>query len=74
MMLRIGAIVTLRRLSAVESSIVNNTMLIQIAVLAWVFLGESLGPRQIAGLGLASLGTLVVQLAGRRLGHGRRHA
>lgn len=63
--------VTLRSLSAVESSIVNNTMLIQIAVLAWIFLGESLGPRQLAGLALASAGTLVVQLAGRGA---RRHA
>jgi drug/metabolite transporter (DMT)-like permease len=59
---------TLRSLSAVESSIVNNTMLIQIAVLAWVFLGESLDPRQIAGLVLAAAGTLVVQLAGGRVG------
>ena len=58
--------VTLRKLSAMESSIINNTMLIQIAVLAWVFLGESLGARQIAGLVLASAGTLVVQLAGAR--------
>jgi drug/metabolite transporter (DMT)-like permease len=57
---------TLRTLSAMESSIINNTMLIQIAVLAWVFLGESLGLRQIAGLSLAALGTLVVQLLGRR--------
>lgn len=58
--------VTLRRLSAMESSIINNTMLIQIAVLAWLFLGESLGPRQLAGLLLASLGTLVVQLGAGR--------
>ena len=57
---------TLRRLSAMESSIINNTMLIQIAVLAWLFLGESLGPRQLGGLLLASLGTVVVQLAGKR--------
>ena len=56
---------TLRKLSAMESSLINNTMLIQIAILAWVFLGESLGVRQVAGLLLASLGTLVVQLAGR---------
>ena len=55
---------TLRKLSAMESSLINNTMLIQIAILAWVFLGESLGVRQVAGLLLASLGTLVVQLAG----------
>ena len=53
---------TLRRLSAVESSVVNNTMLIQIAVLAWLFLDEPLAARQVAGLVLASLGTLLVQL------------
>ena len=28
---------TLRSLSATESSVINNTMLIQIAVLAWLF-------------------------------------
>lgn len=57
---------TLRKLTAMESSIINNTMLIQIAVLAWVFLDESLGIRQIGGLLLASIGTIVVQLAGGR--------
>lgn len=57
---------TLRQLTAMESSIINNTMLIQIAVLAWVFLGENLGVRQVVGLILASAGTLVVQVAGRR--------
>lgn len=56
---------TLRRLSAVESSVINNTMLIQIALLAWLFLGESLGVRELLGLLLAALGTLVVQLARR---------
>src|SRR5690606_41435923 len=44
---------TLQKLSALESSVINNTMLIQIAVLAWLFLGESLGPRQVAGIVLA---------------------
>lgn len=53
---------TLRTLSAVESSVINNTMLVQIAVLAWLFLGEGLTWRQIAGLSLAMLGVLVVQL------------
>lgn len=53
---------TLRKLSAVESSIINNTMLIQIAVLAWVFLDERLQWMEIAGLVLAALGILLVQL------------
>jgi drug/metabolite transporter (DMT)-like permease len=51
---------TLRVLSAVESSIINSTMLGQIAVLAWLFLGERLGPRDVAGLALAMLGVLMV--------------
>jgi drug/metabolite transporter (DMT)-like permease len=53
---------TLRVLTAVESSVVNNTMMIQIAILAVVFLDERLGPPQIAGLACAGLGALVVQL------------
>jgi drug/metabolite transporter (DMT)-like permease len=53
---------TLQRLSALESSVVNNTMLVQIALLAAVFLGESLAPVEILGLAVATVGTLVVQL------------
>ncbi|MFW5940392.1 MAG: DMT family transporter [Chloroflexota bacterium] len=53
---------TLRTLSAMESSIINNTMLIQIAILAWIFLGERLVMVQIAGLALAAIGILLVQL------------
>jgi len=53
---------TQRTLPAVETSIINNTMLIQIAVLAWIFLGETLSAREIGGLALAALGTLLVQL------------
>ncbi len=53
---------TLRRLTATESSVVNNTMLIQIAILAWIFLGESLGGRQVAGVLIAAVGALLVQL------------
>jgi drug/metabolite transporter (DMT)-like permease len=58
--------VTLRTLSAVESSILNNTMLFQIGILAWLFLGEHLTVRQAAGMVLAGAGTLVVQLRRRR--------
>jgi drug/metabolite transporter (DMT)-like permease len=56
---------TLRTLSAMESSIINNTMLFQIAVLAWLFLGEPLGGRQVVGMVLAGLGTVLVQLCNR---------
>jgi drug/metabolite transporter (DMT)-like permease len=54
---------TLRTLTAVESSVVNNTMTIQIAILAVIFLGERLGPPQLLGLLLAAAGAAVVQLA-----------
>ena len=56
---------TLRTLTAIESSILNNTMLPQIAILAWIFLGEGLGARQILGLVLVGAGTLIVQLKRR---------
>ena len=52
----------MRTLTAVESSVINNTMLPQIAILAWVFLGESLDARQILGLLLVAVGTLIVQV------------
>ena len=53
---------TLRTLSAVESSVVNSLMMPQIAILAFVFLGETLNGKEIAGLVLVSLGVLIVQL------------
>jgi drug/metabolite transporter (DMT)-like permease len=53
---------TLRTLSAVESSIINSLMMPQIAVLAFVFLGEPLNSKEIAGLVLVGLGVLIVQL------------
>ena len=53
---------TLRFLSATESSVINNTMLIQIAVLAWIFLGETLDAVEIVGLLAVACGTLLVQL------------
>ena len=52
---------TLRTLSAMESSVINNTMLIQITILAWLFLGETLTWVEIIGLVLAALGALMVQ-------------
>jgi len=53
---------SLQKLSAVESSIVNSTMTVQIAVLAWLFLGEHLGLRDVVGLVLATIGVLITQL------------
>jgi drug/metabolite transporter (DMT)-like permease len=57
---------TLRTLSAVESSIINNTMLFQIATLAWVFLGETLTWKEVLGMVVAAVGTLAVQLRRER--------
>jgi len=59
---------TLSRLTATESSVINNTMMIQIAILAWVFLGENLSARQIAGVLVAAVGALLVQVRWRPKG------
>lgn len=53
---------TQQTLTAVESSIINNTMMIQIPILAVIFLGERPSGLQWFGLGVAALGTLLVQL------------
>lgn len=55
---------TLRTLSASQSSIINGTMLIWVPILAVVFLGESLNGKEILGLVIAGVGTLMVQLQG----------
>ena len=41
---------SLRRLSAVESAGINNTMLLQIAMLAWIFLDEAPSPLEWIGI------------------------
>jgi len=53
---------TLRSLSATESSMINNTMLVQIAVLAWIFLGERPSAVQWIGMAFALAGTVMVNL------------
>lgn len=57
---------TLRTLSAMESSIINGTMLIQIAILAWIFLGESISLQEGLGMLIAAAGALLVQLRIRK--------
>jgi drug/metabolite transporter (DMT)-like permease len=68
--------VSLRTLSAMESSIINNTMAVQIPILAMVFLGERLNGREVTGLLVAILGALLVQLGRKpkRLTQRRRDA
>jgi drug/metabolite transporter (DMT)-like permease len=58
---------TLRSLSATESSVINNTMLIQIAILAWIFIGEQLDALELAGLALVTVGVMVFQLTRRNI-------
>jgi len=53
---------TLRTLSAMESSIINGTMLIQIAILAWIFLGEAISLQEVIGMSIAAFGAVLVQL------------
>jgi len=53
---------TQKTLTAMESSIINNLMLFQIAILAWIFLGEAMDSRQILGMLIAGVGTFLVQV------------
>ena len=71
---------TMRRLSAMESSLINNTMLVHVAVLAWIFLGERPSTRNVLGLVLVAGGVVLVHLrrvggfSGRRRTRGRRRS
>lgn len=51
---------TLQSLTAMESSMINNSMLIQITILAWIFLGESVSLIGAAGLVIAVIGLFLV--------------
>ena len=70
---------SLRRLSALASAGINNTMLIQIALLAWVFLGEAPGAFGLVGIALVSAGVFLTQAGSRSApgsegGHHDAHA
>jgi drug/metabolite transporter (DMT)-like permease len=56
---------TLRVLTAVESSVIVNLLLVMVAAMAWIFLDEALELREIAGLALATAGVLIVQVVPR---------
>lgn len=58
---------TLRKLTAMESSIINGTMLIQIAILAWFFLGEQITTKEGIGMVIAALGAVLVQIKRKNL-------
>ncbi len=60
----------LQRVEAFEISILQNTMLIQIAILSVIFLGEKLTAQKMLGMAAVFVGVLIVQLSGLR-GAGR---
>jgi len=53
---------TLRTLTAMESSIINGTILVWITIFAVTILGESINFKEVIGLVIVSAGTLTVQL------------
>ena len=58
---------TLRTLTAMESSIINGTMLIQIAILAWIFIDEPISLQEGAGMLAAGCGAVLVQIRKKKL-------
>ncbi len=57
---------TLRILSATQSSVINNLMLVQIALLAWLFLGERPTPLHWLGMLVVLVGVALVNWPRRR--------
>jgi drug/metabolite transporter (DMT)-like permease len=55
----------LQRLEAFEISVLQNTMLVQIAVLAWIFLGEEIPLAKVFPMVLVFCGALMVQFKRR---------
>lgn len=55
---------TLKVLPALESSILANTLVVPIALLAWLFLGETLTPRKILAIFVVLVGVTLVQVGG----------
>lgn len=53
---------SMRTLSAMESSIINNTMLIQISVLSWIILKERITFFEGIGLLIAIIGVVIVSV------------
>lgn len=58
---------TMRTLTAMESSIINSTMLIWVTIFAVIFLHETITVKQLVGLVGTGLGTVIVQLRATNL-------
>jgi drug/metabolite transporter (DMT)-like permease len=54
--------VALQRLTAVEANVISNTMLVQVAILSWIFLGDVVTWKMAAGMGLVIAGVVMVNL------------
>lgn len=52
----------LRTLTATESSVIGGTMMIWVPILAYLFIGENITSKEIIGLVVTGIGTLIVQL------------
>jgi drug/metabolite transporter (DMT)-like permease len=52
----------LLKLKALETAVIQNTMLIQIALMSWIFLGETLGLVKLIAIFLVLFGVIIVQL------------
>jgi len=61
---------SMRHLGALESAGINNTMLVQIALLAWLFLDEAPGAPGIIGIVVVSAGVFLTQTGDARHGRG----
>jgi drug/metabolite transporter (DMT)-like permease len=59
-------------LQAAEWAVINNTMLIQIALLAWIFLGEAPSARAWTGMLISMLGITLVTAAAHKRGRWER--
>ena len=58
---------SLQKIEAFEISILQNTMLIQIALLSWLFLNEQLSTIKLISMALVFIGVLLVQLKNLRI-------
>ncbi|MBN2540328.1 MAG: DMT family transporter [Bacilli bacterium] len=57
---------TMQVLTSIESSMINNTMLIQIAILSWLFLKEPFQLKSIIAILIVSAGVYLVQFKSKK--------
>ncbi len=58
---------TMQVLRATENASIANTLMVQVPILAYIFLGERISLRQILGLGLVVVGVVMVQVFRKQL-------